>query len=112
MLEEHWTIKNLIGASLMVQWLKTCLLMQRAQVQNLVWEDPTCQGVSLCTATTGAHELQPLKSESPTAYAPQEKPLQWAHAPQPESRPCSPHLPRTLNRRPNAARNKKTHPVE
>ena len=74
MLEEHWTIKNLTGASLMVQWLKTCLLTQGAQVQNLVWEDPTCQGASLCTTTTGAHELQPLKPESPPAYVPQEKP--------------------------------------
>ena len=36
MLEEQWTIKNLVGASLMVQWLKICLLMRGAQGQTLV----------------------------------------------------------------------------
>ena len=29
-------------ASLVVQWLRICLLMQGTEVQALVWEDPTC----------------------------------------------------------------------
>ena len=33
-------------ASLVVQWLRICLLMQGTQVRALVWEDPTC-----CVAT-------------------------------------------------------------
>ena len=30
-------------ASLVVQWLRVCLLMQGTQVRALVWEDPTCR---------------------------------------------------------------------
>ena len=29
-------------ASLVVQWVRICLLMQGTRVQALVWEDPTC----------------------------------------------------------------------
>ena len=29
-----------LGTSLVVQWLRVCLPMQRTQVQSLVWEDP------------------------------------------------------------------------
>ena len=29
-------------ASLVVQWLRICLLMQGTQVQALIWKDPTC----------------------------------------------------------------------
>ena len=36
----------LLGASLVVQWLRICLLMQGTRVRALVWEDPTC-----CRAT-------------------------------------------------------------
>ena len=32
-----------LGASLVVQWLRICLLMQRTRVRALVWEDPTCR---------------------------------------------------------------------
>ena len=33
--------KNQDWASLLVQWLRICLAMQRTLVQSLVWEDPT-----------------------------------------------------------------------
>ena len=35
-----------IGASLVVQWLRICLPMQGTWVRALVWEDPTCRGVT------------------------------------------------------------------
>ena len=34
------------GASLVVQWLRICLLMQGTRVRALVWEDPTCHGAT------------------------------------------------------------------
>ena len=34
------------GASLVAQWLRICLPMQRTQVRALVWEDPTCRGTA------------------------------------------------------------------
>ena len=40
-------VKNsLDGASLVVQWLRICLLMQGTWVRALVWEDPTCRGAT------------------------------------------------------------------
>ena len=33
-------------ASLVVQWLRICLLMQGTRVRALVWEDPTCHGAA------------------------------------------------------------------
>ena len=33
-------------ASLVVQWLRICLLMQGTRVRVLVWEDPTCRGAT------------------------------------------------------------------
>ena len=35
-------LKN-IGASLVAQWLRVCLLMQGTRVRALAWEDPTCR---------------------------------------------------------------------
>ena len=35
-----------LGASLVVQWLRICLLMQGTRVRALVWEDPTCRGAA------------------------------------------------------------------
>ena len=35
-----------IGASLVAQWLRICLLMQGTRVRALVWEDPTCRGAT------------------------------------------------------------------
>ena len=34
------------GASLVAQWLRICLPMQRTRVRALVWEDPTCRGAT------------------------------------------------------------------
>ena len=34
------------GTSLVVQWLRICLLMQRTQVQTLVRDDSTCHGAA------------------------------------------------------------------
>ena len=33
-------------ASLVVQWLRVCLLVQGTRVRALVWEDPTCRGAT------------------------------------------------------------------
>ena len=38
--------KELMGASLVTQWLRICLPMQGTRVQALVWEDPTCRGAA------------------------------------------------------------------
>ena len=38
--------KSTNGASLVVQWLRICLLMQGTWVRALVWEDPTCRGAT------------------------------------------------------------------
>ena len=38
--------KESSGASLVAQWLRICLLMQRTRVRALVWEDPTCRGAT------------------------------------------------------------------
>ena len=35
-----------LGTSLVVQWLRICLPMQRTRVLSLVWEDSTCQGAT------------------------------------------------------------------
>ena len=40
------TFKNIMGASLVVQWLRICLPMQRTRVRALVREDPTCHGAT------------------------------------------------------------------
>ena len=34
------------GASLVAQWLRSCLPMQGTRVRALVWEDPTCRGAT------------------------------------------------------------------
>ena len=39
-------IKMMLGASLVAQWLRICLLMQGTRVRALVWEDPTCRGAT------------------------------------------------------------------
>ena len=40
-------VKNTLDwASLVVQWLRICLLMQGTRVRALVWEDPTCRGAA------------------------------------------------------------------
>ena len=45
-------LKSEEGTSLVVQWLKICLAMQKTQVRSLMGnEDPTCQG-ALSLSTT------------------------------------------------------------
>ena len=39
-------------ASLVVQWLRIHLVMQRTWVPFLVWEDPTAEQISQCPVTT------------------------------------------------------------
>ena len=40
-------LKNVsLGASLVAQWLRVCLLMQGTRVRALAWEDPTCRGAA------------------------------------------------------------------
>ena len=34
------------GTSLVVQWKRTCLPMQRARVRSQIWEDATCHGTN------------------------------------------------------------------
>ena len=118
------------GTSLMAQWLRICLPMQRTWVRALVQEDPTCHGAtkSVCynywacalepaNHNYWAHEPQLLSPRAttteacmPRARAPQqEKPLQWeVSAPQWRVAPRSPQLERarTQQRRPNTAKNK------
>ena len=46
--EQIWqAVKSqMTWASLVVQWLRICLLMQGTRVRALVWEDPTCRGAA------------------------------------------------------------------
>ena len=37
---------EVLGTSLVAQWLRICLPMQGTWVQSLVWEDPTCLGAT------------------------------------------------------------------
>ena len=39
-------LKRIVGASLVAQWLRVCLLMQGTRVRALAWEDPTCRGAA------------------------------------------------------------------
>ena len=38
--------KRELRASLVAQWLRICLPIQRTRVRALVWEDPTCRGAT------------------------------------------------------------------
>ena len=42
----HVVQESTVGASLVAQWLRICLLMQGTRVRALVWEDPTCHGAT------------------------------------------------------------------
>ena len=39
-------LNSTLGASLVAQWLRICLPVQRTRVRALVWEDPTCRGAT------------------------------------------------------------------
>ena len=103
--------KQNLGASLVAQWFRICLPMQGTRVQALVWEDPTCCGVtkpvshkllslrvwSLCSATREATIVRGprtvMQSGPRTAM---------------KSGPHLPQLEKALaqKRRPNTAKNK------
>ena len=86
-----------VGTSLAVQWLIIHLPMQGTQVRSLVWEDPTCCGVTgpvchnywTCAIEPACHncwarmlQLQKLVHLEPVLCN-KKKPLQWeARAPQ------------------------------
>ena len=77
MFENQWLkmcfffLKKAFLASLVVQWLRICLLMQGTWVQALVWEDPTCRGAT----RPMSHKYWVCASG---ACAPQqERPRQW-----------------------------------
>ena len=79
----------LLGASLVVQWLRIRLPMQGSRVRSLVREDPTCRGATklmrhnywACAVEPASHNYW---ARAPTTRAPQqEKPPQWeARTPQ------------------------------
>ena len=47
--------KYLLRTSLMVQWLRICLLMQGTQMRSLVEEDPECRKTAKPTGYEPAH---------------------------------------------------------
>ena len=57
-------------ASLVVQWLRICLLMQGTWVQSLFWDDPTC----LVVTTLVSPDAAATEAHAPRVHAPQEKP--------------------------------------
>ena len=61
-----------IRASLVAQWLRSCLPMQGTWVRALVWEDPTC-----CEATKPMHHNYWGCALEPVSHN------YWAHVPQP-----------------------------
>ena len=70
------------GTSLVIQWLRIHLPMQRTCVPSLIQEDPTC-----------CRTAKPVKPMHSRACSLQEKSPQWeAHVPQLESGPGSPQL--------------------
>ena len=46
MLEKSQNKNDMLGTSLVVQWLRIRLPMQGTRVQALVREDPTCRGAT------------------------------------------------------------------
>ena len=43
---KNYFVKQILGTSLVVQWLRIHLPMQGTRVLSLVWEDPTCLGAT------------------------------------------------------------------
>ena len=77
--------KYIKRASLVVQWIRTCLPMQQTRVQSLAREDATCRRAAKPCAATAESELWSLHTAAtepaPTARARQrEKPRQWGAA--------------------------------
>ena len=53
---------SILGTSLVVHWLRTCLPMQGVQVRSLVWEDFSCHRVTkpLCLNYLSLGTLEPM----------------------------------------------------
>ena len=93
-------------ASLVAQWLRICLPMQRTQVRALVWEDPTCCGA------TGPLSHNYWACACRACAPQQEKPWQWEattmRSPRTamKSSRCSPQLGKACaqKRRPDTAK--------
>ena len=86
--------ENYLGASLVAQWQRICLLTQEMWVWSLVWEDSTCLGATkpcepqLLSLCSRAWEPQLWKPISPRAHAlQQEKPQQREACPLRQSPP-------------------------
>ena len=89
---EKQHLKEIVGTSLVAQWLRIHLPMQGTWVRALVQEDPTCPGAAKPVSHNyWAHEPQlpspcdtTTEARVPRARAPQQdKPPQWeACAPQ------------------------------
>ena len=99
-LNSQGELSIIMGASLVVQWLRICLPMQGTWVRALVWEAPTCRGA------TGpvSHNYWACASG---ACAPQQERLrQWGPRTAMKSGPRSPQLEKALAQklRPNTAK--------
>ena len=113
---------NATWASLVVQWLRICLPMQRTWVRALVREDPTCRRATkpvrhnywACTLESVSHNYWALCHNywSPHAYSPCSATREATAIRSPrtamKSSPCWPQLKKapTQQQRPNAAKNK------
>ena len=69
------------GTSLVVQWLRIRLPMQRTRVRSLVQEDPTCHGATkpvrhACEPQLLSPLVATTEARVPRVRAPQEKPPQ------------------------------------
>ena len=61
---ENWGSEKWGGTSLVIQWLRTCLLMLGTWVWFLVWEDPTCsRATSPMRYNSSACPLEPVLHE-------------------------------------------------
>ena len=83
---------EMLGTSLVVQWLTIYLQMQGTRVQSLVWEDSACCSATkpMCHNYWAQALLKPASSKAHALQ--QEKPPQWeALAPQLERSPHSPY---------------------
>ena len=61
--------------------MRTRLPTQGTRVRSLLWEDPTCYGVSMCTTAT---EAATTEAHTPRSCASQQEksPQEEAHVPQ------------------------------
>ena len=87
--------QSIYRTSLVVQWLRICLPMQKTWVWSLLWKDSTCW-----RATEPVHTTTDLELQSPCSAT--------REAATTRSSPCSSHLEKACiqQRRPSRAKNK------